>query len=103
MKKLTKHILSLAVVMCLTMSTTANASSRDEESVKTELFVTYDSGRLVVKGIEERTRIEITNMLGVKIYSGIASSSDRNEFSVSLRKGIYIVRAGGEVKRIAVR
>ncbi len=105
MKKTFKHILSVAVVMCLTIgSTTASAAVKDDEQAKpSELVVSYDTGRLIIKGVEEKTRIEVSNMLGVKVFSGTVSSSDKNDFNINLRKGIYIVRVGADVRRIAVK
>lgn len=104
MRQYIRHIISVAVVMCLTTSSiTANAAGRDDEVREADLVVNYDSGRLTVKGVEENTRVEVTNMLGVKVFTAITTNQDKTDFSVFLRKGIYIVRIGAEVKRIVVK
>lgn len=104
MRKFIPKLLFVAVVMCLTFGTTAvSAAPADEQVKEAEMIVNYDSGRLIVKGIGEKTRVEVSNMLGVKIFSAVTNNQDRNEFNISLRNGIYIVRVGAEVRRIAVR
>lgn len=104
MKHYIKHIFSVAVVMCLTISSiTANAAGKEDEVRESELIVNYDSGRLTVRGVEENTRVEVTNMLGVKVFSTITTNQHKTDFNLSLRKGLYIVRVGAEVKRIVVK
>ena len=104
MRQYIRHIISVAVVMCLTTSSiTANAAGRDDEVREADLVVNYDSGRLTVKGVEENTRGEVTNMLGVKVFTAITTNQDKTDFNIFLRKGIYIVRIGAEVKRIVVK
>ncbi|MCQ2207284.1 MAG: T9SS type A sorting domain-containing protein [Paludibacteraceae bacterium] len=103
MKHYIKHIISVAVVMCLTISSiTANAAGKEDEVRESSLIVNYDSGRLTVKGVEEHTRVEVSNMLGVKVYTAV-TTQDKTDFNIFLRKGLYIVRVGAEVKRIVVK
>lgn len=102
MRTIVRHIFTVAVVVCFALSaTTVNAAN--DELPKSELVVSYDSGHLMVKGVEESTRIEVTNMLGVKVFSAVTANQSKNDYSVILRKGLYIVRVGEEVKRIAVK
>lgn len=89
--------------MCLALASTTATAAVDDQQKEPEMMVNYDSGHLTVKGLAEMSRVEVCNMLGVKVFSATALSQERNDFNIFLHKGIYIVKVGAEVRRIAVR
>lgn len=101
MKIINRIIFSVCVLSCLTLSTAHASESGQTES---ETIVMYAKNKLIVENVAENTKIEVSNMLGVKVFTGKTTRKDRDTFDVGLNRGFYIVRVGCcEVKRILVK
>lgn len=64
--------------------------------------IRFVDGRLQVSNLPESDKLNIYSVLGVNVAT-IDAKAGTNEYSVSLSKGLYIVKVGNVVKKIAVR
>ena len=99
MKRLIQYLISAVVVFTMAFTQSAYAAENDRQDVS----VVYSSNKLTIEGAPENTTVEVSNMLGVKVFITKTTNQYKNEYTVSFSKGFYIVRVGSDVKRIVVR
>lgn len=83
----------------------ANIHSTDDwMAVETSAIVDikFVDGKLQVSNLPEADKLNVYSVLGVNVAT-IDAKAGTNEYSVSLSKGLYIVKVGNVVKKIAVR
>ncbi len=100
------HKILLGAVVMFGLAVPAYSLGLQADAVAVEVSATVEikvtDGKLYVGNLPVADRLNIYSVLGVNVAS-IEVKAGTNEYAVNLPKGLYIVKVGSVVKKIAVR
>ena len=101
-----KYIIAFMMTVGMMNISTATCNDAIDSKESDSVVICYNSAtqKMIVSNADENVKIEVSNMLGVKMFSGRMTKPHKDTFDVKLTKGFYVVRIGCcDVKRIVVR
>jgi len=58
---------------------------------------------LYVLNAPEASTVEVRSMLGEKVFEARINNSEKEEFYLNVKKGIYIVKIGNTLQRVVIK